>query len=76
MPPLKIVSLRTKTLPPERQQVDIGSVTHYDPQVRRKALEREEERFRERCGLNDIEIAELWGHARWTQWGQVGKPDD
>ena len=71
-----------KTLPPERQQVDIGSVTHYDPQGRRKALEREEEWYRERirgmrrCGLTDFEIVELWGHARWTQWGQVGKPDD
>ena len=70
-----------KTLPPEHKQTDIGSVTHYDPPARQRALEREKEWFRERirgmrgCRLSDFEIAEQWAFARWTQWGDVRKPD-
>lgn len=66
---------------PRQEFVDIGSVVRDDPPARREALERQKEwlRFRiremRRRGISDFEIAELRGCSRWTQYGQLGKPD-
>ena len=60
---------------------DIGIIVRNDPAARVEALKRREEWFRFRIsemkkrGLSDTEIAELWGLAVWTRWGQIRKPD-
>jgi hypothetical protein len=70
-----------KAVYPKQDHGNIGSMTRDDPPARQKALKRREEWFKMRIvemrrkGLSDFEIAELWGHSRWTRYGQIRKPD-
>lgn len=56
-------------------------VTRNDSVARQEALDRETEWLRQRiramkrADLSNFDIAELWGSARWAQYGQVRKPD-
>ncbi len=56
-------------------------ITQNDSAARQEALLRQAEWFMERtrcmkrAGLSDWDIAELWGCARWTQYGQIRKPE-
>ncbi|KAI9872077.1 MAG: hypothetical protein M1830_002095 [Pleopsidium flavum] len=60
---------------------DQGTVEHYDPPARAKALQRREDGLKEmvrslkRDGWSNEQVEDLWTRVRWTRWGCVPKPD-
>ena len=56
-------------------------ITEVQSQPRQEALDRETEWFKERIrcmkasGMSNGDVAELWGCSRWTNYGQVRKPE-